>query len=451
MCYEIFTHPCRYSPIKLNVTPPCDLQWGQLTEIGNTRTETCVCVCLWESVSPDFLCKSLWAQSFTKNTHIKKTTHMCAHTHTCAHACCQPCRPAHNVFHLNTLQLQSMLWGSGDRDMSEIEVRRARWTSAASLRSRCVDRALTRRHGGGRRMLVFQVTSFRRPRFLMEECVFNLDFSLLNLPPLPSSRAPSTASLPHSSPSPSASPRLFSVTRGLAGDKPMSAEDVGRVGGTEEKGRWRGEEGEWKAVSNADLFWADKRRTLCAEATGFNLGAATFGINYHTYSSTAAAYCVHGYYIHSNTNFIQLMCWNLVLHRSFLLLLWYICIKYSCTEMLVHKGERGQQDISFFFLLRQMQELLKCCYKLRTIMFGVDVGLTGCECTKMNVLHPVGMFKAVLLISIGCEPVPNLASWICFVLQRYLSTMFNYNYIFNSTENRHLLAKLLSFYSAEHC
>lgn len=184
---------------------------------------------------------------------------------------------------------------------------------------------------------------------LMEECVFNLEFSLLNLPPLPSSRAPSTASLPHSSPSPSASPRLFSVTRGLAGDKPMSAEDVGRVGGTEEKGRWRGEEGEWKAVSNADLFWADKRRTLCAEATGFNLGAATFGINYHTYSSTATAYCVHGYYIHSNTNFMQLLCWNLVLHRSFLLLLWCICIIYSCTEMLVHKEERGQQDIFFFF------------------------------------------------------------------------------------------------------
>lgn len=26
-----------------------------------------------------------------------------------------------------------------------------------------------------------------------------------------------------------------------------------------------------KAVWNADLFWADKSRLLCAEATGFNL------------------------------------------------------------------------------------------------------------------------------------------------------------------------------------
>lgn len=42
-----------------------------------------------------------------------------------------------------------------------------------------------------------------------------------------------------------------------------------------------------------------------------------------------------------------------------------------------------------------MQELLKCCYKSRIIMFGVDVGLTGCECVKMNVLHPVRMFKAI--------------------------------------------------------
>lgn len=68
----------------------------------------------------------------------------------------------------------------------------------------------------------------------------------------------------------------------------MWAEDAesGRHRG---KGRWWGEEGEWKAVSNADLFWADKRRLLCAKATGFNLGAATFGINYHTHSSTAAA------------------------------------------------------------------------------------------------------------------------------------------------------------------
>lgn len=272
---------------------------------------------------------------------------MGAHTHTCAHACCQPCRPAHNVFHLNTLQLQSMLWGSRDRDMSEIEVRRARWTSAAPPSVKMRRSSAYTATWRGPSHACFSSHIVPEAAVLIEECVFNLDFSLLNLPPLPSSRAPSTASLPHSSPSPSASPRLFSVTRGLAGDKPMSAEDVGRVGGTEEKGRWRGEEGEWKAVSNADLFWADKRRTLCAEATGFNLGAATFGINYHTYSSTATAYCVHGYYIHSNTNFIQLMCWNLVLHRSFLLHLWCICIKYSCTEMLVHKEERGQQDISF--------------------------------------------------------------------------------------------------------
>lgn len=95
----------------------------------------------------------------------------------------------------------------------------------------------------------------------------------------------------------------------------MSAEDEESVGGTEEKGGGGGGGArEWKAVSNADLFWADKRRMLCVEATGFNLEAATFGINYQTYSSSAAAYCVHGYYIHSNSNFIQLICWNL--HRS---------------------------------------------------------------------------------------------------------------------------------------
>lgn len=42
-----------------------------------------------------------------------------------------------------------------------------------------------------------------------------------------------------------------------------------------------------------------------------------------------------------------------------------------------------------------MQELLKCCYKLRITIFGVDVGLTECEYAKMNVLRPVRMFQAV--------------------------------------------------------
>lgn len=53
-----------------------------------------------------------------------------------------------------------------------------------------------------------------------------------------------------------------------------------------------------RRVSNADLFWADKRWLHCAEATGFLFfffffRAATFGINYQTRPGTAAAYRVH--------------------------------------------------------------------------------------------------------------------------------------------------------------
>lgn len=227
-------------------------------------------------------------QLFTKHEH----THI--HTHSC-----QPCRPAHNVFHLNTLHLQLMLQGreteiwrekkerEGEKEMQqrterEINISGSWYRYIARKLRICSD--------------IKQDTQFYYTQLCSGSIDFNggtwlnLEFCICLLTPfLPflSSSSP-FARLPCTS----LSSHLFSVTRGLVGDEPMSAEVVGRVGGTG-KGRWRGEEGEWKAVSNADLFWADKRRLLCAKATGFNLGAATFGINYHTYSSTAVAYCVH--------------------------------------------------------------------------------------------------------------------------------------------------------------
>lgn len=86
---------------------------------------------------------------------------------------------------------------------------------------------------------------------------------------------------------------VFYVTRGLAGDAVRRGCGE-RVGGTEERGGEVGRRGgriKKKAVSNADLFRADKRLPLCAEATGFNLGAATFGINYHTIQQLCASQC----------------------------------------------------------------------------------------------------------------------------------------------------------------
>lgn len=84
-------------------------------------------------------------------------------------------------------------------------------------------------------------------------------------------------------------------------------------------------------------------------------------------------------------------------------------------------------------------------------MFGVDVGLTECEYMKINVLYPVRMFKAVLLISIGCEPVPNLASLI-FLFYKDISQLCLITTTFSIVQKiGTLLAKLLSFYSLEHC
>lgn len=86
---------------------------------------------------------------------------------------------------------------------------------------------------------------------LIEKHVFNL--GLASLQPFPThppfTSHSSSAFLPRHLPPLRLSTTLlsFSVTRGLAGDEPMSAEDEERVGGTEEKGRRRG--GDWGGVN----------------------------------------------------------------------------------------------------------------------------------------------------------------------------------------------------------
>lgn len=54
----------------------------------------------------------------------------------------------------------------------------------------------------------------------------------------------------------------------------MSAEDVGRVGGTERRG---GEGVSERRYRTLTCFGLISGRTLCAEATGFNLGAVGRG------------------------------------------------------------------------------------------------------------------------------------------------------------------------------
>lgn len=143
--------------------------------------------------------------------------------------------------------------------------------------------------------------------------VFNVVLFTPSFPLLSSAASPlfrtSSLALPRS-------PRLFSVTRGLAGDEPMSAEDVGRVGGTEERGgeeERRVNERQYRTLTcfglisagcfvlkPLALIWGPQHLELIITHT-----PALLQLTVYT-----------GYYIHSNTNFRQFMCWNLLLHRS---------------------------------------------------------------------------------------------------------------------------------------
>lgn len=96
----------------------------------------------------------------------------------------------------------------------------------------------------------------------------------------------------------------------------MSVEDEERVGGTEERGgeeERRVNERRYRTLTcfglisagcfvpkPLALIWGPQHLELIITHT-----PALLQLTVYT-----------GYYIHSNTNFIQLMCWNLLLHRT---------------------------------------------------------------------------------------------------------------------------------------
>ena len=136
-----------------------------------------------------------------------------------------------------------------------MQQRTGREMNISGPRYRCIDRKL-RIYSCVRANTITHththVIVFQRPGvpeaegFLMEKHdseSFNLDFASSHLPSLlclslssslPHSPAPLPLSLSLSLPP---SPHLFSVTRGLAGDEPMSAEDAGESGRHRGKGR----------------------------------------------------------------------------------------------------------------------------------------------------------------------------------------------------------------------
>lgn len=123
--------------------------------------------------------------------------------------------------------------------------------------------------------------------------------------------------LPRSPPSAALSPHLFSVKRGLVGDEPMSAEDVGKEreaqwkeGGEEER---RVNERRYRTLTCFGLISAG---CFVLKPLALILGPQHLELII-THTPALLQLTVYtGYYIHSNTNFIELMCWNLLSHRN---------------------------------------------------------------------------------------------------------------------------------------
>lgn len=112
------------------------------------------------------------------------------------------------------------------------------------------------------------------------------------------------------------SPHLFSVTRGLSGGEPMSAEDVGRVWGTVEMGGEEERRVNERRYRTLTCFGLISAGCFVLKPLALILGLQHLELII-THTPALLQLTVYtGYYIHSNTNFIQLMCWNLMLHRN---------------------------------------------------------------------------------------------------------------------------------------
>lgn len=166
---------------------------------------------------------------------------------------------------------------------------------------------------------------------------------------------------------------LFSVTRGLVGDEPMSAEDAERVGDIEERGgeeERRANERRYRTLTcfglissgcfvlkPLALIWGPQHLELIITYTP----AAVLQLTVYT-----------GYYIHSNTNFIQLMCWNLLLPRSlncFIINLHKIQLHENVSIQLIMWGLPSGQDVGLADLSSDYTADLTYCTPLCSHLF----------------------------------------------------------------------------------
>lgn len=96
----------------------------------------------------------------------------------------------------------------------------------------------------------------------------------------------------------------------------MSAEDVGRVGGAEERGgeeERRLNERQYRTLTCFGLISAG---CFVLEPPALIWGPQHLELIITRSPALLQLTVYTGYYIHSKTNFRQLMCWNLLLHGS---------------------------------------------------------------------------------------------------------------------------------------